>query len=167
MVRRYERCSGLSAPIKISEKQLEQGIIALPPGPTLRYAIVASHACIARHRMPETPSDLTRHNCIKRRFPGDRLVTWRFVEGDEEIDIAPEGRLAVTTAHNELQAELIGVEGVRMSSRIMPVHMCWPADWSSFSVRMVSGPAPLVSVLPQAPPPECRHASLSGAYAKL
>lgn len=90
-------------------KQLAQDMIALPLGPPLRYSIVASPAYIARHGMPETPSDLIRHNCIKRRFPGGTLVTWRFVEGDEDIEISPEGRLTVSTAHNELQAALTGV----------------------------------------------------------
>lgn len=89
-------------------KQLAQDMIALPFGPTLRYAIVASPDYIKRHGRPQVPQDLVSHDCIKRRFPGGSLVTWRFVDGDDEIEISPTGRLTVSAAHNELQAALAG-----------------------------------------------------------
>lgn len=89
-------------------KQLAQDMIALPFGPTLRYAIVASPDYIKRHGRPQVPQDLVNHDCIKRRFPGGSLVTWRFVDGDDEIEISPTGRLTVSAAHNELQAALAG-----------------------------------------------------------
>lgn len=89
-------------------KQLAQDMIALPLGPPLRYAIVASPDYIGRHGQPQTPQDLVSHDCIKRRFPGGTLVTWRFADGDEEVAISPTGRLTVSSAHNELQAALAG-----------------------------------------------------------
>lgn len=87
-------------------KQLAQNMIATPLGPALKYAIVASPDYIARHGMPVTPHDLVGHDCIKRRFPGGTLVTWRFVFGDEELEITPIGRLTVSAAYNEVQAAL-------------------------------------------------------------
>lgn len=89
-------------------KQLAQDMIALPLGPALRYAIVASPDYIKRCGQPQTPHELVNHDCIRRRFPGGTLVTWRFAEGSEEIEISPTGRLTVSTAHNELQAALAG-----------------------------------------------------------
>ncbi|MDR6950775.1 DNA-binding transcriptional LysR family regulator [Ancylobacter sp. 3268] len=89
-------------------KQLAQDMIALPLGPALRYAIVASPDYIRRHGQPRVPHDLVGHDCIKRRFPGGTLVTWRFAQGGEEIEISPTGRLTVSAAHNELQAALAG-----------------------------------------------------------
>lgn len=89
-------------------KQLAQDMIALPLGPALRYAIVASPDYIEKHGQPQTPHDLVGHDCIKRRFPGGTLATWRFADGDEEIEVAPTGRLMVSSAHNELQAALAG-----------------------------------------------------------
>ncbi|MCP2138066.1 DNA-binding transcriptional LysR family regulator [Rhizobium sp. SLBN-94] len=89
-------------------KQLAQDMIALPLGPALRYAIVASPEYINRCGEPETPHELVHHDCVKRRFPGGTLVTWRFAEGDEEIEVTPTGRLTVSSAHNELQAALAG-----------------------------------------------------------
>ncbi|MCV3767187.1 LysR family transcriptional regulator [Rhizobium sp. TRM95796] len=89
-------------------KQLAQDMIALPLGPPLRYVIVASPDYIERHGEPQAPQDLVGHDCIRRRFPGGTLVTWRFIEGGEDIEIAPEGRLTVSSAQNELQAALAG-----------------------------------------------------------
>ena len=89
-------------------KQLAQDMIALPLGPSLRYAIVASPDYIAEKGRPLTPHDLVGHDCIKRRFSGGAAATWRFSDGTEEIEITPEGRLTVTSAHNELQAALAG-----------------------------------------------------------
>ena len=89
-------------------KQLAQDMIALPLGPPLRYAIVASRDYIEKHGQPQTPHDLVGHDCIKRRFPGGTLVTWRFTDGNEEMEISPTGRLTVSSAHNELQAALAG-----------------------------------------------------------
>ncbi|WP_372395490.1 LysR family transcriptional regulator [Azospirillum sp. HJ39] len=89
-------------------KHLAQDMIALPFGPMLRYAIVASPDYIERHGRPQIPQDLVSHDCIRRRFPGGSLVTWRFADGDEEIQISPTGRLTVSAAQNELQAALAG-----------------------------------------------------------
>ncbi|WP_249694341.1 LysR family transcriptional regulator [Stappia sp. WLB 29] len=89
-------------------KQLAQDMIALPLGPALRYAIVASPDYIEKHGQPQVPHDLVSHDCIKRRFPGGTLVTWRFSDGNEEIELTPTGRLMVSSAHNELQAALAG-----------------------------------------------------------
>lgn len=88
--------------------QLAQDMIALPLGPPLRYAIVASPDYVEKHGHPRTPQDLIDHDCIKRRFPGGTLVTWRFSNGHDEIEAIPVGRLLVSSAHNELQAALAG-----------------------------------------------------------
>jgi len=89
-------------------KQLAQDMIAVPLGPALRYAIVASPEYVESRGRPLTPHNLASHDCIKRRFPGGTLVTWHFSDGDEEIEISPEGRLTVSSAPNELQAALAG-----------------------------------------------------------
>ncbi|SFH74290.1 LysR family transcriptional regulator [Albimonas pacifica] len=89
-------------------RQIAQDMIALPLGPALRYAIVASPGYIAAHGRPATPYDLVGHDCVKRRFPGGALVSWRFEKGGESLEIPPPGRLTVSAARNELQAALAG-----------------------------------------------------------
>jgi DNA-binding transcriptional LysR family regulator len=89
-------------------KQVAQDMIAVPLGLPLRYAIVAAPGYLERHGQPLMPHDLVRHDCIRRRFPGGTLVSWKFRSGDEEMDVSPAGRLTVSSAHNELQAALAG-----------------------------------------------------------
>nr|WP_245571204.1 LysR family transcriptional regulator [Neorhizobium alkalisoli] len=89
-------------------KQLAKDMIAAPLGLPLRYAIVASPNYLTRHGWPMTPHDLVHHDCIRRRFPGGTLVSWKFRNGRDELDINPEGRLTLSSAHNELQAALAG-----------------------------------------------------------
>ncbi|GBD50454.1 LysR family transcriptional regulator [Methylopila sp. Yamaguchi] len=99
--------SGFDAGVRFGQ-QLAQDMIAVPMGPSLRYAIVASPEYIERRGAPETPRDLAGHDCIRRRFPGGTLVTWRFVHGSEDLEVTPTGRLTVSSAHNEVQAALAG-----------------------------------------------------------
>lgn len=86
--------------------QLAQDMIALPLGPALRYAIVASSDYIGKHGRPQVPYDLARHDCIKRRFSEGTIVTWHFADGQGEFEVTPTGRLLVSYARNELQAAL-------------------------------------------------------------
>jgi len=99
--------SGFDAGVRFGQ-QLAQDMIAVPLGPSLRYAIVASPDYIARRGAPETPHDLAGHDCIRRRFPGGALVTWRFVHEHDDLEVTPAGRLTVSSAHNEVQAALAG-----------------------------------------------------------
>ncbi|WP_029619446.1 LysR family transcriptional regulator [Pseudorhizobium marinum] len=98
---------GFDAGVRFGQ-QLAQDMIAVPLGTSLRYAIVASPDYLLRHGAPQTPHELVGHECIKRRFPGGTLVTWRFVHEDVELEVKPAGRLTVSAVHNELQAALAG-----------------------------------------------------------
>ncbi|MCU4182519.1 LysR family transcriptional regulator [Bosea sp. BH3] len=89
-------------------RQLEQDMIAVPLGPALRYAIVASPHYLRDRAAPSTPSDLMGLDCIRRRFPGGTVVSWQFEKGGERMEITPEGRLTLSSAHQELQAAQAG-----------------------------------------------------------
>jgi DNA-binding transcriptional LysR family regulator len=89
-------------------KQLPQDMIAVRLGLPLRYAIVASPDYLQERGTPLTPFDLAKHNCIRRRFPGGTLVTWSFEKDGEALEIVPEGRLTLSSAHHELKAALAG-----------------------------------------------------------
>lgn len=98
---------GFDAGVRFGQ-QLAQDMIAVPLGPALRYAIVASPSYIEKHGQPSHPSDLLAHNCIRRRFPGGTLATWTFGKDGEALEITPVGRLTLSSAHQELQAALAG-----------------------------------------------------------
>ncbi len=89
-------------------RQVAQDMIAMPLGPPLRYAIVASPEYLYRRGKPSTPHDLTHHDCIRRRFPGGTVATWRFEKDGDILEVTPEGRLTLGSAHQELQAALAG-----------------------------------------------------------
>lgn len=89
-------------------RQLEQDMIAVPLGPALRYAIVVSPTYLQARAAPAMPSDLMDFDCIRRRFPGGTIVSWQFEKAGERLEITPEGRLTLSSAHQELQAALSG-----------------------------------------------------------
>ncbi|MBB5695496.1 LysR family transcriptional regulator [Muricoccus pecuniae] len=89
-------------------RQVQKDMIAVPLGPPLRYVIVASPGYVAARGEPATPHDLVRHDCVRRRFPGGTLVTWRFERDGEALEMAPGGRLTLGSAQQELQAALAG-----------------------------------------------------------
>lgn len=89
-------------------RQLEQDMIAVPLGPALRYAIVVSPTYLQARAAPAMPSDLMDFDCIRRRFPSGTIVSWQFEKAGERLEITPEGRLTLSSAHQELQAALSG-----------------------------------------------------------
>ena len=98
---------GFDAGVRFGQ-QLARDMIALPLGPPLRYAIVASPDYLARRGRPRAPRDLLAHDGIRRRFPGGALATWQFRRGEEVLEITPQGRLTLGSAQQELQAALAG-----------------------------------------------------------
>jgi len=89
-------------------KQLAQDMIAVPLGPPLRYVIVASPEYLRQRGAVQVPDDLADHEAILRRFPGGTLVSWSFEKDGRSLTIQPQGRLTVSSAHQELQAALAG-----------------------------------------------------------
>ena len=98
---------GFDAGVRFGQ-QLAQDMIAVPLGKPLRYAIVSSPSYLQERGRPETPSDLIGHSCIRRRYPGGSLAIWTFKKNDETMEVAPEGRLTLSSAHQELQAAIAG-----------------------------------------------------------
>lgn len=98
---------GFDAGVRFGQ-QLAKDMIALPLGPPLRYAIVAAPSYLRKRGRPSTPSDLVGHDCIRRRYPGGAVATWAFAKNEESVEIVPEGRLTLSSAHQELQAALAG-----------------------------------------------------------
>ena len=98
---------GFDAGVRFGQ-QLAKDMIAVPLGKPLRYAIVASPRYLAARGRPSSPSELVGHDCIRRRYPGGALATWAFAKGDDAVDMIPEGRLTLSSAHQELQAALAG-----------------------------------------------------------
>ena len=98
---------GFDAGVRFGQ-QLQQDMIAVPLGRPLRYAIVASPGYLSKRGRPNVPSDLIGHDCIRRRYPGGTLASWTFEKGGDSLEITPDGRLTLSSAHQELQAAIAG-----------------------------------------------------------
>ena len=103
---------GLDAGIRLGES-LDEHMIAVPITPPLEMAIVGSSAYFERHGVPETPQDLTHHNCLSYRFTSSGTIDrWTFVTpGDEARSLVyePQGNAIFNDDDSMLRAALDGV----------------------------------------------------------
>lgn len=91
---------------------LAKDMIAIPIGPALRMAAVASPSYFAKHPAPKKPQDLVDHRCINIRFPTHGgLYVWEFVRRGRKLNIHVDGQLVFnTTTH--IAAAVIGGMGI-------------------------------------------------------
>jgi DNA-binding transcriptional LysR family regulator len=97
------------AGIRLGEA-IARDMVAVRIGPDVRYAVVGSPEYFARHPAPETPQDLTSHNCINLRLPTSGSVyAWEFRDGAHEFSVRVEGQLTFNNMEPTLDAALDGV----------------------------------------------------------
>ncbi|SKB27842.1 LysR family transcriptional regulator [Luteibacter sp. 22Crub2.1] len=84
-------------------------MIAVPIGPSMRMAVVASPGYLEAHGTPAAPSDLTRHRCINLRLPTHGgLYAWEFEDGGRDIQVRVAGQVTFNSIHPMLEAALDG-----------------------------------------------------------
>lgn len=99
---------GFDAGVRLGES-LQQDMIAVPIGPPLRAAVVASPAFVAGlGRMPEHPRDLLHYPCIRFRFSSGRIYRWEFGNRDGEFEIDVGGPLILDEDRLITQAAIDG-----------------------------------------------------------
>lgn len=97
------------AGIRLGER-VEKDMIAVPIGPELRMAVVASPAYLAAHGEPVTPHDLTAHACINIRMPSrGGLYAWEFEKDGRELNVRVDGPLIVNDVPMILRAAAQGL----------------------------------------------------------
>lgn len=100
---------GFDAGIRMGER-LARDMIALPIGPDIRMAVVATPGYFAKHGKPRGPEDLSKHNCINLRLPTlGGIYAWEFEKAGREINIRVEGQLTVNDISVIRRAALEGV----------------------------------------------------------
>jgi DNA-binding transcriptional LysR family regulator len=73
------------AAIRLTE-MVGPDLIAVPVGPPIEMAAVASPGYLAARGVPRHPSDLDAHDCIVMRFGANTATyDWEFERGDEEL----------------------------------------------------------------------------------
>jgi DNA-binding transcriptional LysR family regulator len=97
------------AGIRLGE-QVAKDMVAVRIGPDMRVAVVGSPSYFARHPRPETPRDLTVHNCINMRLPTyGGLLAWEFENDGRELNVRVEGQLVFNNIAMRLSSALAGL----------------------------------------------------------
>ncbi len=89
---------------------IDKDMIAMPIGPPLRMAVVASPAYFATHGKPRTPGDLTAHRCINQRMPtSGGLYVWDFARRGKALNVRVDGPLVFNTSPPQVDAAVAGL----------------------------------------------------------
>ncbi|MFV0110730.1 LysR family transcriptional regulator [Enterobacter ludwigii] len=88
---------------------IDKDMIALPIGPQLRMAAVASPDYFARHPVPQTPHELTQHQCINQRMiKSGGIYVWDFDQDGGDLNVRVNGPLTFNTSWHIVEAALAG-----------------------------------------------------------
>jgi len=97
------------AGVRLGE-QVAKDMIAVRIGPDMRMAVVGAPEYFERHPKPQTPAELTDHNCINLRLPTyGGVYAWEFEKDGREVKVRVEGQLVFNNAQLRLNAALSGL----------------------------------------------------------
>ena len=97
------------AGVRFSET-VDKDMIAIPIGPDLKMAAVASPGYFAKNPKPKTPRDLVNHRCINIRFPTyGGLDVWEFERRGRKLKVRVDGQLIFNTTTHIADAALGGM----------------------------------------------------------
>lgn len=97
------------AGVRLGES-IDQDMIAMPIGPPLRMAAVASPEYLASREAPAEPRDLVTHRCINLRLPTyGGLYVWEFERRGRPLNVHVEGPLIFNTSPPIVEAALAGM----------------------------------------------------------
>ncbi|WP_017906566.1 LysR family transcriptional regulator [Pseudomonas asplenii] len=99
---------GFDAGIRLHES-VPQDMIAIPLGLPLRLLVLGSPEYLARHPLPQTPSDLHQHRCIRLRMPTGRIYRWEFSRHGESLEVDVPGVLTLDEPSLVLEAARAGL----------------------------------------------------------
>jgi DNA-binding transcriptional LysR family regulator len=90
--------------------QVAKDMIAVRIAPDLRMAAVAAPSYLEGRTRPETPQQLTEHNCINLRLPTyGGLYAWEFEKDGRKLNVRVEGQLTFNTLAQLRHAALRGL----------------------------------------------------------
>jgi DNA-binding transcriptional LysR family regulator len=143
------------AGVRLGE-QVAKDMIAVRIGPDLRMAVVGSRSYFERRKRPQTPRDLTGHECINLRMPTyGGLYAWEFEKNDREVKVHVDGQLVFNNIALRLNAALAGlglaylpedqVQADMSAGRLVRVLADWCPPFSGYHLyypsRRQSSPA--------------------------
>lgn len=100
---------GLDAGIRLGES-VQKDMIAIPLGGPVSVAVVGSPAYFKTHPVPQHPSELVDHNCVRFRFSGSGAIyKWEFKTNDHIVDYEIGGNLTTSDSLFSVDAAVDGV----------------------------------------------------------
>ena len=81
-----------------SKTLVPSDMIAIPLGPSRRFAVVATQKYLKGRDRPEVPSDLLSHVCIRTRLPNGALYRWQFEAEGQPVQVDVEGPITLDEA---------------------------------------------------------------------
>jgi DNA-binding transcriptional LysR family regulator len=96
------------AGVRLGER-LQKDMIAVPIGPKIRMAAVASPDYFSKYAPPRTPKELTRHRCIVQRQASGGLYAWEFERRGRELEVRTEARVIFNSTPHIVAAALDGM----------------------------------------------------------
>lgn len=112
------------AGVRLGE-QVAKDMIATRISPDIRMIVVGSPDYFSRYPEPESPHDLTHHNCINLRLPTyGGLYAWEFDHNGDKLNVKVDGQLIFNSLELMLNA-------VRAGSGLS----CFPEDSVAQDIR--------------------------------
>ncbi|RIV78614.1 LysR family transcriptional regulator [Pelagerythrobacter aerophilus] len=81
-----------------SENLVPTDMIAIPLGPSRRYAVVATPSYFEDRDRPRVPSDLLAHACIRTRLPYGAMFRWQFEAEGQPVQVDVDGPITLDEA---------------------------------------------------------------------
>ncbi|WP_311970792.1 LysR family transcriptional regulator [Pseudomonas baltica] len=104
--------------------QVEKDMIAVRIAPDETMAIVGSPAYLRERPAPQSPHDLTAHNCINLRLPTkDALMAWELSKGRQSIEVKVSGQLVFNNSYQMLDAALQGFGLAYLPQPLVEAHV--------------------------------------------
>lgn len=89
---------------------IDKDMIAVPIGPKLRMAAVATPDYFATYPKPKTPGELVAHRCINLRFSAQSgIYVWEFERRGQSLNVRVSGQVVFNTTPHVVSAALAGL----------------------------------------------------------
>lgn len=104
--------------------QVAKDMIAVRISPDPRMAVVGSPAYFSKRPPPQTPQDLTAHDCINLRLPTyGSLLAWEFGRDGNDLKVHVQGQLIFNSSSPMLKAAWAGFGLAYLPEDMVQTHL--------------------------------------------
>ena len=129
------------AGVRLGER-LEQDMVAVKIGPSLRMVTAAAPDYFNRMGRPQTPNDLARHSCINLRMASGAVYAWEYEKDGRALKVKVDGQLVLNNVDLIVAAAVSGrgivhlvrdrVEPLLASGKLEAVLQEWCAPFDGY-----------------------------------